>query len=134
MIDFGEGNDVQASSLTTDLFKIKTTGQDKKERTITDIYLCDENGKKSTATSGSRIGIEMSLDVTWNDYGGFGFNSYNGCNPFNYNQQTALNNWDDTYGFSIKQQPSTSLKIGSEIYTGDKLVVVDTASANGKVI
>ena len=134
MIDFGEGNDVQASSLTADLFKIKTTGQDKKERTITDIYLCDENGKKSTATSGSRIGIEMSLDVTWNDYGSFGFNSYNGCNPFNYNQQTAMNNWDDTYGFSIKQQPSTSLKIGSETYTGDKLVVVDTASANAKVI
>lgn len=134
MIDFGEGNDVQASSLTTDLFKVRTTGQDKKERTITDIYLCDENGKKSTATSGSRIGIEMSLNVTWTSYGAFGFNSYNGCNPFNYNQQTTMNNWDDAYGFSIKQQPSTSLKIGSKTYTGDKLVMVDTASANAKVI
>ena len=128
MIDFGEGNDVSDSSLSTDLFQVKTTGQEKKERTITDIYLCDENGNKTQETSGRRIGIEMSLDVTWTSYGSFGFNSYNGCNPFSYNQQTTMNNWDDTYGFSIKQKKSSSLKIGSETYSGEKLVSVETMS------
>lgn len=134
MIDFGEGNDVSSSSLSTDLFKVKTTGQEKKERTVTDIYLCDENGEKTDAASGHRIGIEMSLNVTWTSYGSFGFNSYNGCNPFSYNQQTAMNNWDDTYGFSIKQDSSTSLKVGSETYSGDKLLAVETASQTNKVI
>ena len=127
MIDF-EGKNVSASELNKDLFSVKSTGSQGAAREVTDVYLCDADGNKISATSGSRIIIEMKITV-----GFFGF-SYNGCDPFSYSQQTALNTWATDYHYEVTQKAGTTLTIGTTTYSGSNLMECKTAAATEKVI
>ena len=133
MVDFGSDS-VSATDLSKDLFDVSSTGNQGAKREVTDVYLCDENGNKISATTGTRIAIEMKLDIKYTSYGSFGFNSYNGCDPFSYDQSTSLNSWAADYGYSIKQKTGTTLKVGTKEYKESTLLTTTTASANPKVI
>lgn len=126
--------EVAAADLAIDLFAVKSLGSQGAKRTVSDIYLCDENGNRSTTTSGTRVAIEMTLDVTYTSWGDFGWNTYNGCDPFSYSQQTGLNTWATDYGFEVVLASGKSLKIANKTYGGLDLFKVVTAADNAKIV
>lgn len=77
ILDLGK----EVSELATGACSVSTTGI---ERTVTDIYLCDENGEKTEASSGYAA-IEM---VTTSEVSG---------SPFNYDMSVRMNKWVDKY-------------------------------------
>ena len=128
------GAEVAASDLANDLFSVKALGAQGGARTVSDVYLANDDGSRSSAAKGNKIAIEMTLDVTYTSWGSFGWNSYNGCDPFSYNQQTGRNTWAQDYGFEVALVSGKSLKVGSKTYGGTDLFKVVTPSANPKVV
>lgn len=137
MLDLGDGNTVKAADLTTDLFSVTATGADGGSREVSAIYLCDADGNADTTlTEGTKIALELTLNVTWTyvEAWNFGYNSYNGCDPFHYDSTTGLNSWATDYGYEVKLAKGKTLTVGSHEYKDLDLFEVNTASSTVKVI
>ncbi len=136
VVDLGTGNTVSASDLKTDLFNVRATGSQGGSRTVQDIYLANEEGEKdTTATSGTRIGFDLEMNITSQNYGGWVMTSYNGASPFSYDMTTSKNTWASDYGYSISLAAGKSLKIGETTYDAtSKPMTIKDASEEERVI
>lgn len=117
--------DVLSSDLSADLFSVKSTGSTGGAREVTAAYLADANGDQVTATSARYVALDLKLDVTSQTWGNFTFNSYNGCDPFSYSQQTSKNTWDTAHNVEVTLAAGKTFKVGDKAYTSaDKFKLV----------
>lgn len=104
------------SGVSKDTFSVSMgSGFSKSKRTVTDAYACDAEGNKVT-TATKYIAIEMSV-------------KYGEASPFNYNQQSARNEWNDSLPVTVKVNSGKRFKAGTKEYLdGDKFEYTVTAS------
>ena len=134
--DLGEGNNVKAGDLSNDLFSVSAKGAQGGSRTVTDIYLVDENNEKAESlTEGTKIGFDLELNVTSQEFWGFIMTSYNGCNPFSYDMTTSKNSWAKDYTYEIRLNSNKTITVGDTTYNGkEAILTIDTPSSEEKVI
>ncbi len=104
------------SGVSKDTFSVSMgSGFSKSKRTVTDAYACDADGNKAT-TATKYIAIEMSV-------------KYGEASPFNYNQQSARNEWNDSLPVTVKVNSGKRFRAGTKEYLdGDKFEYTVTAS------
>ena len=133
--DLGEGNNVKASDLSNDLFSVSAKGSQGGSRTVTDIYLVDENNEKDESlTEGTKIGFDLELNVTSQNWG-FIMTSYNGCNPFYYDMATSKNSWAKDYTYEIRLNSNKTITVGDKTYNGrEAILTINTPSSEVREI
>lgn len=102
--------DKELSNVTKDMFKVEEIKQsmfdpetpDVVNRTITNAYLCDENGNKVEGSS-NKVILELSVHPE------FG-------NPFLFSLQTFTNSWANPYKLNITLADGVELESGDETF------------------
>ena len=105
--------DGNVSDVTKDTFTVKT-GNDK--RTVTDAYVSDEKGEKTSSAS-AYLTIKMKYEASAHNWGGYKSANVLG-NPFTYNN---MNTWSASFSFTVTVAEGKSFKAGNKTYeSGDK--------------
>ena len=102
--------DREVSNVTKEMFKVEEVKQsmfdtdklDITNRTITNAYLCDENGNELEGSS-NKIALELSVHP---DFG----------NPFLFSLQTFTNSWAEPYELNITLADGEELVVGEEVF------------------
>lgn len=91
------------TGVTKDTFSVKMG----KKRTVTDAYVCDKDGNKTTQAS-KFVAIEMSV-------------KFGEASPFNYDQSAGRNVWNNSIPVTVTVNAGKSIKVGDTDYLdGDK--------------
>lgn len=131
VIHLNSGYSVAASVLEDNsLFTVRSGSS---TLTVSDLYLVDENGNKTNDATGAHIGLDFALNVTseYVDYSAYGWGAWwsviaNGLSPFNYDNATARNVWNDSYALKFTLTSGKSLTLGDKTYNDDAPMQVST--------
>lgn len=102
--------DKELSEVTKEMFKVEEIKQsmfdpenpDITSRTVTNVYLCDENGNELEGSS-NKVALELSVNPN------FG-------NPFLFSLQTFSNNWANPYKLNITFADGVEVLVGDEVF------------------
>ncbi len=107
-------------TLNASTFKsVKTNSS---SRTVTDVFLSDSQGEKTTSAS-AYVTIEMSVGYSW--YTAVG-------TPFSYDMSSGFNSWVTSFPVEVQVASETDLTVGGVAVNGDSKVKVD--AINNKII
>lgn len=95
------------SAVSAEELVVKTVGVD---RTVEEVYLSDENGKKTTGTSSDYISIQMPISYSFEQ-------PESNASPFFYSMETFQNTWAEDYTVAIE---------GLTVTAGGKSHTLDT--------
>ena len=99
------------SGVTKDTFSVSMG----KKRTVTDAYVCDKDGNKTTQDS-KYVAIEMSV-------------KFGEASPFTYDQTAGRNVWSESIPVTVTVNSGKKIKVGNTDYLdGDKFTYKATAS------
>ena len=105
--------DGNVSGVSKDTFTVRT-GNDK--RTVTDAYVSDEKGEKTSSAS-AYLTVKMKYEANAYNFGGYKGANVLG-NPFTYNN---MNTWSERFSFTVTVAEGQSFKAGDKTYeSGDK--------------
>jgi predicted esterase len=119
------GDDFQLDGTGTDTFVVTVTPPVNEGepvtyvRRITDMYLCDGEGKQLASGASKNIAFELATGyeviMTIPGIGNIG-TTVDGSSPFSYNAETGYNTWADLAVYTVELAKGKSIRLGNARY------------------